>query len=274
MSSARLRTAQAILLAGALTLPACLTSPPQRALPQAAVNPCYDYNTYRVSEQAEIFRKAYGSYVLHCDGSFVDEEGESFKFHLRGIASPITVRDSTYLLAAGHVFDLAREVSLRGGSPGASAIRPPAYYVELNGRRYAMERLDAGTHDLALFRLRGGEPLPRSSYACGDSDDLRPGNPVLSWGLPLLEDFELSVGIVSSLSAPRSLLEASFPEAEAEDFFVTSMPSIFGCSGALVYAFRNGTPEIVGMLVAGYVNINRSIVYKINSILKDSGLEK
>jgi hypothetical protein len=28
------------------------------------------------------------------------------------------------------------------------------------------------------------------------------------------------------------------------------------------------------MLVAGYVNINRSIVYKINSILKDSGLEK
>jgi S1-C subfamily serine protease len=270
----RLRVILTLFPLGALVLQGCLTSLPQRVLPQAAGNPCYDYNTYRVSEQAEIFQKAYGSYVLHCDGSFVDEEGETFKFHLRGIASPIAVRDDTYLLAAGHVFDLAREVSLRGGSPDASAIRPPVYYVERNGRRYAMERLDAGTHDLALFRQRGGEPLPRGSYACGDSDDLRPGNPVLSWGLPLLEDFELSVGIVSSLAAPRSLLEASFPEAEAEDFFVTSMPSIFGCSGALVYAFRGGTPEIVGMLVAGYVNINRSIVYKINSILKDSGLEK
>jgi S1-C subfamily serine protease len=255
-------------------LPGCLSSPLQRAMSPAAGNSCYDYSTYRVSEQAEVFHKAYGSYVLHCDGSFVDEERETYKFHLRGIASPITVRGRVYLLAAGHVFDLAREVSLRGGSPGASTIPPPAYYLELNGRRCAMERLDAGTHDLAIFRQRDGQPLPPNRYACGDSDDLRPGNPVLSWGLPLLEDFELAVGIVSSLAAPRSLLEASFPEARAEDFFVTSMPSIFGCSGALVYAFRNGRPEIVGMLVAGYVNINRSIVYKINSILRDSGLEE
>jgi hypothetical protein len=90
--------------------------------------------------------------------------------------------------------------------------------------------------------------------------------------MPLLEGFELNIGIVSALSAPRSLLQASFPEGEEDDFFVTSMPTIFGCSGALVYAFRDGTPEIVGMVVAGYININRSVIYKINSILRDSGL--
>jgi S1-C subfamily serine protease len=272
MSPRRRCTFLALLSAAGLALWGCLTPGPPHAYPQ---NSCYDYNTFRVSEQAEIFRQAYGSYVLHCEGAFVEDDGEIYKFHLRGIASPIVVRGRTYLLAAGHVFDLEREVALRGGSPGGgSAPRPAVYHLELNGRRQLLERLDKGTHDLALFVERGGDDIPRSAYACGDSDDLRPGNPVLSWGMPLLEEFELSVGIVSSLSAPRSLLEASFPEAEAEDFFVTSMPSIFGCSGALVYAFRGGTPEIVGMLVAGYVNINRSIVYKINSILRDSGLEK
>ena len=90
--------------------------------------------------------------------------------------------------------------------------------------------------------------------------------------MPFMENFELSFGIVSALTAPRSLMDAHFPEAEAEDFFVTSMPTIFGCSGAPVYAFREGEPEIVGMLIAGYINFKRSIVYKINSILRDSGL--
>jgi S1-C subfamily serine protease len=235
----------------------------------------YDYNTLRVSDRAVIFSKGYGSYLLHCEGSFVDAEGMTFKFHLRGIVSPLEIRGKTYFLAAGHVFDLAAEVSKRGASLAGAKLAPPAYYIQTDAGRLELERVDRGTRDLALFVSRGSrEYFPPIRYKVGDSDDLRPGIPVLSWGLPLLEDFELSIGIVSALEAPRSLLQASFPEGAAEDFFVTSMPTIFGCSGALVYAFRDGNPEIVGMVVAGYININRSIVYKINSILRDSGLGK
>jgi S1-C subfamily serine protease len=185
------------------------------------------------------------------------------------------VEGKTFFLGAGHVFDPKREMSLRGCSLAGSAVRSCEYYLELQGRRYDLQRVDQGGRDVALFVAREDQAdFPRSRYACGNSDDLRPGNAVLSWGMPLLEDFELSMGIVSALAAPPSLLAASFPEAAAQDFFVTSMPSIFGCSGALVYAFRAGQPEVVGMLVAGYVNINRSIVYKINSILKHCELRQ
>ena len=261
-----------LILAGLLALAGCAS---QRITTRAQAGSWYDYNTLRVSEEAEIFQKGYGSYLMHCEGSFLDEEGEAYKFHIRGIVSPIEIKGKTYFLGAGHVFDLEKEIILRGGSSTASKVRPPVYYLELNGNRYEMDKVDRGNRDLALFVQRGTRnDFPRSRYHCGNSDDLRMGNPVLSWGMPLLEDFELSIGIVSALSAPKSLREASFPESAAEDFFVTSMTSIFGCSGALVYAFRDGNPEIVGMLVAGYININRSMVYKINSILRDSGLDR
>jgi hypothetical protein len=243
-------------------------------LPRAA-NHCYDYNTVKLSEQAAILQNGHGSYVLHCLGELEDAEGETVSVHLRGLVSPIVVEGKAYFLGAGHVFDLRRDMSMRGVSLAGSTTRRCEYYLELRGRRYDLERLDQGGRDLALFMAREGQVDSLSGcYACGNSDDLRPGNPVLSWGMPLMEDFELSMGIVSALAAPPSLLAAFFPEAAAQDFFVTSMPSIFGCSGALVYAFRDGEPEIVGMLVAGYLNINRSIVYKINSILRDCGLDR
>jgi S1-C subfamily serine protease len=235
----------------------------------------YDYSTARVSEQAEIFQVGYGSYVLHCLGSIEDADGEVSNLHLRGLVSPIVVERRTYFLGAGHVFDLRKEMSTLGYSLAASISRPPEYYLERDGRRYDLVRVDTGTRDMALFVAREGQAdFPRSRYACGDSDDVRVGNAVLTWGRPLMESFELSAGIVAALAAPPSLRAASFLEAAAEDFFVTSMPTIFGSSGALVYAFRGGEPEIVGMLVAGYVNINRSIVYKINAILRESGLRR
>lgn len=239
---------------------------------QTSAGDGYDYNTLRVSNRAEIFSNGYGSHLLHCEGSFVDAEGVTFKFHLRGIVSPLELKGKTYFLAAGHVFDLAKEVSQRGASLAGAKLAPPVYYIETDTGRVELERVDRGTRDLALFVQRyAGYAFQPNRYPVGNSDDLRPGNLVLSWGMPLLEGFELSVGIVSALSAPLSLRAALYPEMAAEAFFVTSMPTIFGCSGALVYAFRDGNPEIVGMLVAGYININRSIVYKINSILRDSG---
>jgi hypothetical protein len=233
----------------------------------------YDYNTLKLSEQAEILQKGYGSYVLHCLGCLEDAQGVTESIHLRGLVSPIVVQGKTYFLGAGHVFDLKRELSTRGCSLAGATVRSCEYYLEFQSRRYYLLRVDPGGRDLALFvACEDQADFPRSRYACGNSDDLRLGNPVLSWGMPLMEDFELSMGIVSALDAPPSLLAASFPEAAAQDFFVTSLPSIFGCSGGLVYAFRGGEPEIVGMLVAGYLNINRSIVYKLNSILRDCGL--
>jgi hypothetical protein len=240
-----------------------------------AAHRSYDYNTLKVSDRANIFRKGYGSYTLHCLGSGRDGAGESFSYHLRGIGSPIDLEGKTYFLGAGHVFDVRKALAMRGVSVSGSTISPPEYFFELQGRRFNLVRIDNGTLDLALFVPRAGQPeLPTSGYRCGNSDDLSPGVPVLSWGMPLLEQYELSTGIVSALTAPQSLIESSFQEATAEDFFVTSMPTIFGCSGALVYAFRDGQPEIVGMLVAGYININRSIVYKINSILRDAGIHR
>jgi S1-C subfamily serine protease len=256
----------------AIALAGCAS---QRPADPAPTSRFYDYNTMRVSEQADIFQKGYGSYMLYCEGSCEDETGELNIFRLRGIVSPIVVDGKTYFLGAGHVFDLEKEAALRGGSLEGSKVRPPVYSFQVDGRRYELARVDHGTRDLALFILpRGGDGFPLSRYRYGNSDDVRLGNPVLCWGMPLLEDFELSIGIVSALSAPRSLKDAMFPESASEDFFVTSMPTIFGCSGALVYAFRSGEPEVVGMLVAGYVNINRSIVYKINSILRDAGLRR
>ena len=240
-----------------------------------AAHRSYDYNTLKVSERAHIFRKGYGSYVLHCLGSGQDEAGTTFSYHLRGLGSAIDVEGKTYLLSAGHVFDIREALAMRGVSVSGSTISPPEYFFELQGRRFDLVRIDDGTLDLALFVPRTGQPeFPTGRYCCGNSNDLTPGVPVLCWGMPLMENFELSTGIVSALTAPRSLIEASFPEANAEDFFVTSMPTIFGCSGALVYAFRDGQPEIVGMLVAGYININRSVVYKINSILRDAGIHR
>jgi hypothetical protein len=264
---------RALLLGSILLVSGCASQPPAETRADSrAGSRWYDYNTLRVPEDAEIFQKGYGSAVLHCEGSFTDETGETYRFNLRGIVSPLDMGGQRYFLGAGHVFDLEKEIALRGAAAEGVGIHSPAYYVDAGGERFLMDRVDDGTHDLALFVQKGGGRFPGSRYRCGDSDDLRLGNPVLCWGMPLMEDFELSVGIVSALAAPRSLLEAGFPEANAEDFFVSSMPTIFGCSGGLVYAFRNGTPEIVGMLVAGYVGISRSLVYKINAVLRDAGI--
>jgi len=240
-------------------------------LPKHTEQHTYDHSTSRVSANEAIFRVGYGSYVLHCHGSGLDGEGTRFSFDLRGLGSPIEVDGRIYVLSAGHVFDVPTALATRGVSLAASTIGPPEYFFEVQGRRVELERLDDGNLDLALFAPRRREAaFPTGAYHCGDSEDLSPGAAVLCWGMPLLEGFELSTGIVSAVAAPHSLIQASFPEAAPEDFFVTSMPTIFGCSGALVYAFRNGSPEIVGMLVAGYLNIGRSVVYKINSILRDT----
>ncbi len=267
-----------VLLAALVVVAACATQgsdgriPP--GSPRVPAGRWYDYNTLRVSDQADIFQEGYGSYLLKCDGTFQDESGETTRFQLKGLASPIDVDGKIYFLGAGHVFDLEKAISDRGGSAEHSTVRPPAYYIDLGGTRFALRRVDHGTKDLALFVQDGGADFPRSRYKVGNSDDVRLGNPELCWGMPLLEGFELSIGIVSGLAAPRSLLAAAYPEASADDFFVTSMPTIFGYSGALVYAFRGGEPEVVGMLVAGYINVNRSIVYKINSVLRDAGLRR
>lgn len=269
--------ARLALLAALLVIAGCASQADRTRGTEASRAPAgrwYDYNTLRVSDEAEIFREGYGSYLLRCDGDFQDETGEATRFQLKGLVSPIEVDGKVYFLGAGHVFDLEKAVSDRGGSAERSTVRAPAYYIELGRTRYALRRVDHGTKDLALFVQDGGTDFPRSRYKVGNSDDLRLGNPVLCWGMPLLEGFELSIGIVSGLAAPRSLLAAAYPEASADDFFVTSMPTIFGYSGALVYAFRGGEPEVVGMLVAGYINVNRSIVYKVNSILRDAGLRR
>jgi hypothetical protein len=235
----------------------------------------YDHNMVRVSPRAHLYREGYGSYVLHCLVSARARSGESLSFNLSGIGSPIEVEGRTFLLSAGHVFDLDDALAMRGVSASECRIEPPEYYFELQGRRFALLRVDDGSSDLALFVARSGQPgFPTGGYRCGDSDALSPGAVTLSWGMPLMEHFELSTGIVTALAAPPSLVQAGFPGAAPDDFFVTSMPTIFGCSGALVYAFRDGQPEIVGMLVAGYVNVNRSIVYKINAILRDAGIRR
>jgi hypothetical protein len=235
----------------------------------------YDFDTLLVSHQEDIYRKGCGSYVLNCVGFVDDEGGQSQRFHLRGIVSPIEVDGKTYFISAGHVFDIEEQMAIRGCAIDASSMQPPEYFLELRGSRHDLQRIDTGKGDVALFVHNGRESsLLRGRYRCGNSDEVSLGNPVLSWGMPLMEDFELSVGIVSALTAPRSLMGASYPEAASEDFFVTSIWAVHGCSGALVYAFREGEPEIIGMLVAGYRNINRSIVYKINAILRDCGLRR
>ncbi len=273
MSTAGGNAVRLLLLSGMLVLPGCASQQPADPLPRSlAQGRWYDYNTLRVPEDAQIFQKGYGSHVLHCEGSFTDEDGEVYRFHLRGIASPLDLGGERFFLGAGHVFDMEDQVALRGGLVSGSAIRPPVYYIDLEGQRFLLERIDDGERDFALFVQEGGRQFPGSRYRCGDSDDLRLGNPVLCWGMPLMEDFELSVGIVSALAAPHNLLDVGFPGSNADDFFVSSMPSMPGCSGGLVYAFRNGTPEIVGMLVAGNFTMSRSLVYKINSILRDAGI--
>ncbi len=253
----------------------CVGSPARIVARPAGEAAAYDSTTAKVSGKEDIFRQGYGSYVLECTGTFQEAGGETFDFHLRGIVSPIEVRGRLYFIGAGHAFDPEETAILRGFSLAGSTVLPPAYSIDLESRRYVLTRIDPGALDVALFVLGGDQPdFPRSGYGLGDSAELRPGTPVLSWGMPLMEDFKLSAGIVFALAAPRSLLEATYPGASADDFFVTSMPTIFGCSGALVYAFLEGRPEIVGMLVAGYININRSIVMKINALLKDCNLAR
>jgi hypothetical protein len=247
---------------------------PAQSLPGAAAQQprrWYDHDTRSVSEEESIFQEGYGSFVLDCEASCVVPAGEASSFHLRGIAFPLAVDGRTFYLGAGHVFDLQEALSTRGFAQEGTRIGAPVYSLAFQGRRYALHRVDDGSRDVAVFvPTDGSAGLPGGCYPCGNSDELRLGSPVLSWGMPLMEDFELSTGIVSALTAPRSLVEAAFPGAAAGDFFVTSMPTIFGCSGAPVYAFRAGRPEIVGMLVAGYLTISRSVVFKINSILRDS----
>lgn len=233
----------------------------------------YDNGTAKIPEGAEIFRTGYGSYVMFWRGSFDNESAETCPFTVRGLVSPILVNGKTYFLGAGHVFDLNQLLLVRGYSLQQVRNLQMRYEIEYQGLPCALRRVDDGKRDMALFVAADGAVNPPfAPFACGDSDEVRAGNAVLAWGMPLMEGFELSTGIISALSAPPSLLAAGFPGAAADDFFVTSMPGVFGSSGALVYALRSGEPEIVGMLVAGYVNMNRSLVYKVNAILRDSGL--
>lgn len=240
-------------------------------LPAQAARGAYDRDMSNVPEGERIFQEGYGSLVLECRASIVSGDGEESSFHLRGVAFPLAVDGRTLYLAAGHVFDLEEALSTRGVDPKAVRVGEPSFTLVFQGRAHRVGRVDDGSRDAAVFApLDPPDRLPPSFYPCGDSDELRPGSPVLSWGMPLMEGYELSAGIVSALAAPRSLVDSAFPGAQAGDFFVTSMPTIFGCSGAPVYAFRAGRPEIVGMLVAGYLNMSRSIVYRINAILRDA----
>lgn len=99
--------------------------------------------------------------------------------------------------------------------------------------------LSAASHsDLALLKAHAGKPVPTLHF--GDSDRLRPGDPVLLIGNPVGLGSTVTAGIVSAL-------DRVIPESQAGSFFQVDAPLNKGNSGGPVF---NMDGEVVGISTA------------------------
>jgi serine protease Do len=99
--------------------------------------------------------------------------------------------------------------------------------------------LAAAAHsDIALLTIHAGKAVPSLHF--GDSDRLRPGDPVLLIGNPVGLGSTVTAGIVSAL-------DRVMPDSEAGSFFQVDAPLNVGNSGGPVF---NMAGEVVGVSTA------------------------
>jgi len=97
---------------------------------------------------------------------------------------------------------------------------------------------EATRSDLALLKVNAVRPVPTLRF--GDSDRLRPGDPVLVIGNPIGLGSTVTAGIVSALDRVK-------PESEAGSFFQIDAPLNMGNSGGPVFDMEG---EVVGVSTA------------------------
>jgi hypothetical protein len=139
--------------------------------------------------------------------------------------------------------------------------------------------------DLALFKFPEEANTPPLALKFGNSDELEPGQTVISFGRPYnLGGFILREGKINSakrIDYPKKIYPYGYtapkkftpPDqitddiSEPEHYFTSNNLCSPGDSGSIVVTFRDGTPEIVGLVTSiKSPGITHSL--KINSVLR------
>lgn len=173
---------------------------------------------------------------------------------LEGICSSFLLEDGL-LLTAGHCE--AAEPPL----PPFATVTGAEYSITHEGKRYELEKIATGGDvDVALFRVKNPEGLPYLPFALGDTDKITEGNVVYLFGYTGLSDVNVRDGIVGV----KEDTSTESPEATGGYFEITNGAD-HGDSGGLVIGFRDGIPEILGVLCYRY-NHHRGGTLKLGTI--------
>lgn len=150
----------------------------------------------------------------------------------KGVGSGVVVSDDGRILTAAHVVQAARRVEVEF----------------LDGQRWTAQVIaSAPFADLALLKLTT-VPENLAVATLGDSDRVRPGDPVFAVGAPLGAGHSLAVGHVSARRNPEKIFE----NLTALELFQVDMALFHGNSGGPVFDLEGQVVGIVsGVLTVG-----------------------
>ena len=194
---------------------------------------CIDFTQGYLADAKE------GVYLFNQDIT-ADVFGEQRSVSLDGICSSILLKNG-YLLTAQHCVDIESEL------PFGVILQDQEFSISHNGQKYALEKIAVGGDvDAALFKLKEQADLPYVPFNFGDTDKVAEGNLVYLFGYTGLSDVNVRDGVIGVREDTYSASETS------GGYFLISNGAGSGDSGGLVVGFRDGIPEILGVLCYEY----------------------
>lgn len=217
--------------------------------PRIAVNQCsdglYDNNTSCAETLEDILGSVEaGTYKLHTLVKYRVEGGKSSGRREYAWNSSCVLLESGYILAAGHAVSNERlEELLEENAGGAVTELEMAFSININNESYPVNPVWTGdvwrnNEDFAIlaFEAKPELSLPYFQFEAGNPEELEKGN--ITYTFTAINEPHRKEGHVSSPN--RGIYN---------NYFNETTNIIRGDSGGPVIAFRDGVPELVGIIV-------------------------
>ncbi|MBU2637652.1 MAG: serine protease [Nanoarchaeota archaeon] len=217
----------------------------------------YDFDSRCIDFTQGYVATAQSSIYLFNQTLDIESNGMRETKDLDGICSSTLIEEG-YVITAQHCVDVSPPPFIR--------VNKAEFSISYNGKKYPLELIaTGGIDDVALLRLKKPAELPYFPFRFGDSDVITPGNYVYLLGFSGNIDSNARDGTIG-------VREDTTPPDPGDGQFIISNQGNPGDSGGLVIGFRDGVPEMLGVLIYGYTRQDGNDgILKINNILKAIG---
>jgi len=215
-----------------------------------------DYYTSRF-DYGVIGRALESVAFIETKGAFEMPDGARHNYTLKALCFPLK---KGFLVALSHTTGIPETVEMK--TPFGLVEIPVKSLEESFTIAGRPVQLVGRSGDISVFKA---DFITNSPFRLGDSSKLKVGSEIFVIGFSLAKDLNFKSGVVSALKISKEYQEDDKKILfNLPDFFLHTIPTNFGDSGAPVFAQRSGVCEVVG-IVNATVPVAKGVAFAINS---------